>query len=154
MKQLEQPAGYGSGPDHRPLARTIRAGEQRHLRRVNTMEGTRIVKIESGRLDGVRPRKAGSNARRGDHGIAVPIPIVRLTTSDGATGFGRGRATREQAEALVGQNLSEAFVAATGAADAWLPAEYPLWDLAAKRSGRPVFRLAAQIAGRALPSGP
>src|SRR5688500_20219829 len=32
--------------------------------------------------------------------------------------------------------------------------DYPLWDLAAKRAGLPVYALAARAAGRTLPAGP
>ena len=117
----------------------------------------RIVKIESARLEGVRPRKAGCNARLGEHGSAVRPPVVRITTDDGATGFGVSRATREAAVALLGAPLDVAFSAAAGSAGAsgdWVGLEYPLWDLAAKRAGKPVFRYVAGLVGRQLPDGP
>src|SRR6266542_1460524 len=43
----------------------------------------RIVSVEWARLEGRRPRNAGSNARLGEHGIAVRVPILRITTADG-----------------------------------------------------------------------
>jgi L-rhamnonate dehydratase len=111
------------------------------------MESPRIVRIEQGTLEGTRPRHAGSNARLGDHGLTIRVPIVRLTTEDGATGFGRSRAAREALEPLLGERLSAAFALERGATDRWLACEYPLWDLAGQREGRPVYALAAQIAG-------
>ena len=51
------------------------------------MGDTRIVRIEQGTLESRRPRHAGSNARLGDHGIAIQLSLVRLTDEEGATGF-------------------------------------------------------------------
>ncbi len=113
------------------------------------MKNPRIVRIEQGTLAGQRPRYAGSNARLGDHGLAVNVPIVRVTTEDGATGFGRSRATREALTGLLGDRLGDAFQAERGATARWLACEYPLWDLAGHRAGQPVYRLAAAIVGRA-----
>ena len=117
------------------------------------MENPRIVRIEVGYLEGRRPRHAGSNARLGPHGVTVRVPIARLTAEDGSTGFGACRVTREQAAALVGARLGDAFSPERGAADAWLPCEYPLWDLVGQRAGLPVYALAAAMAG-ASPARP
>lgn len=111
------------------------------------MDNPCITRIEWGRLTGQRPRKAGSNARLGDHGSAVAVPIARLTTEDGTSGFGACRATPEQLGALLGVRLGDTFSPDRGVADAWLSCEYPLWDLAAGRAGVPVYALAAAIAG-------
>src|SRR5262245_41331546 len=62
-----------------------------------TMDNQRIVAVEWARLQGRRPRKAGSNARLGEHGIAIRIPILRVTTADGARGFGACHAGPEHA---------------------------------------------------------
>ena len=62
-----------------------------------------------GVLEGQRPRHAGSNARLGDHGLTVRVPLARLTTDDGAQGFGAFRGSRDDAAALLGTPLSEAF---------------------------------------------
>ena len=121
------------------------------------MSEARIVTIEAGRLEGVRPRAAGRNARIGEHGIAVRPPIVRLVADDGSTGFGVSRVTREGAQQLLGTPLSSAFSQAAevaGATTEWIGLEYPLWDLVAKRAGQPVFRLAAQLTQRRLEPGP
>ena len=60
------------------------------------MAADTIVAVEYGTLSGERPRAAGSNARLGSHGRVIRLPLLRLTTSDGATGFGHCSATREQ----------------------------------------------------------
>ena len=73
------------------------------------MADSRIVRIEWGQLEGRRPRHAGCNARLGEHGIVVRPAIARITTDDGATGWGASRIAREQAAKLVGSRLSDVF---------------------------------------------
>lgn len=114
----------------------------------------RIVGIEWARLEGQRPRLAGANARLGDHGRTVQPPIARLTTDDGASGFGWSRVTREQAAALLGRTVTDAFDDERGVAADWRVLEYPLWDLAARRAACPVYHLAAAMAGVDLRPSP
>lgn len=118
------------------------------------MNDPRIVRIEIGALEGQRPRPAGSNARLGPHGRLVRLPIARVTTADGWTGFGRCSARREQLAPLVGMRLRAAFLPGDGPADAWRACEFPLWDLAAKRAGLPVYALAATMTGAAVEGSP
>lgn len=92
-----------------------------------------IERIEYGVLEGQRPRPAGSNARLGPHGSAVRVPIVRLTTSDGASGFGISRLPRTAAERLLGTTVDSI-------ADR-RPIDLPLWDLAGVQANQPVHRL-------------
>ncbi len=113
------------------------------------MENARIVRIEFGALEGRRPRNAGSNARRGEHGITVRVPLARLTTDDGAQGFGIFRGSREEATALLGTPLAEAFHMEQGVDARWLAWDCPLWDLIAKCVGQPVYALAAAVNGQA-----
>ena len=115
------------------------------------MENPRIVRIEFGVLEGRRPRNAGSNARRGEHGITVRVPIARLTTDDGVQGFGVYRGTREAANDLLGVPLAETFALDRGVTDGWLAWDYPLWDLMAKRANMPVYQLAATVNGTQPP---
>ena len=120
------------------------------------MEGDTIVRVDWARLEGRRPRKAGSNARLGEHGDIVRPPVARLTTADGVTGFGPARLTPEQASALLGLRVADllgptgvaaAFVPSPAAGEAWLSAEFPLLDLAGRRAGQTVYRLAASLVG-------
>ncbi len=112
------------------------------------MDNARIVRIEFGTLEGQRPRHAGRNARIGDHGLTVRVPLARLTTDDGAQGFGAFRGSREDATALLGTSLAQAFSAGSGTAARWLAWDYPLWDLMAKCAGQPVYALAAAVNGQ------
>jgi L-rhamnonate dehydratase len=114
------------------------------------MDNPRIVKIEWARLEGKRPRHAGSNARLGEHGLAVRPPVARVTLDDGTTGIGVSRASREQLEPLLGTPLSDAFSPQRGPVERFLPLEYPLWDLAGKRAGRPVYALVAGMRGKTV----
>lgn len=109
------------------------------------MIDARITRIEWARLEGRRPRSAGSNARLGDHGIHVRPGVARVTMEDGASGFGSAWLSREQAESLAGARLSALFDAATGVLPAGRSLEYPLWDLVGRRTGKPVHALAAGV---------
>lgn len=114
---------------------------------------TVIERVEWGVLAGKRPRRAGCNARLGEHGDAVRLPIVRLTTRDGASGFGFcWKMDAEQAERLPGQPLANLFSEQSGLLQAeWRPVETALWDLAGQRTGLPVYALAANMAQRPTP---
>ncbi|MCA1667047.1 MAG: mandelate racemase [Thermomicrobia bacterium] len=103
------------------------------------MEKARIVRIECGVLEGQRPRHAGMNARIGDHGLIVRLPLARLS----AQGFGHFRGNREDAATFLGTPLSEAFSAERGTDARWRAWDYSLWDLMAQRAGVPVYALAA-----------
>lgn len=116
------------------------------------MDTSTIVSVAWGRLAGQRPRKAGSNARLGEHGSSVSVSLARITTEEGASGFGVCRAGRERATALIGQPLTALFTPQEGVSAAWLDFEYPLWDLAGKRAGKPVYRLAAERAETTVPT--
>jgi L-rhamnonate dehydratase len=103
--------------------------------------GVRIDRIEFGVFEGRRPRPAGSNARLGTHGALVRVPLVRLTTDDGASGFGVSRLPREAAARLHCTPLDEVFSQAGGTVPEWREVDLPLWDLAGNRAGRPVHTL-------------
>jgi L-alanine-DL-glutamate epimerase-like enolase superfamily enzyme len=109
---------------------------------------TTITAIEWAPLVGTRPRSAGCNARLGEHGVNVRVPVARLSTADGSSGFGYAQLTLEQASGILGQRLETLFSPGSGATDAALAIDFPLWDLMARRGGRPVYALAAELAGR------
>ena len=115
-------------------------------------DSARVVRVEWARLEGRRPRHAGSNARLGPHGQTVRPPLARLTLDDGSSGFGRCAASRAEAAALLGRPFDELFSPQSGALPAGAAFDYPLWDLAGRRAGAPVYALAARLAGRAAPA--
>lgn len=115
------------------------------------MTADRIASVEWGLLEGRRPRLAGSNARLGAHGGTVRVSLARITTANGASGFGVCWAARERAAELLGQPMSALFTEGKGVGDPWLAFDYPLWDLAGKLAGRPVYALAAEAAGLPVP---
>ena len=114
------------------------------------MAAVHIVKVEWAELEGSRPRAAGCNARLGVHGQSVRVPLARLSTDDGAMGFGYCQANEAQLRGVLGQPLDVLFDAQAGATPAGRPFDYPLWDLMAKRAGMPVYRLAASMAGKVV----
>ena len=105
------------------------------------MENARIARIESATLLGMRPREAGNNARLNIHGIEVHFKVLRLTSSDGASGFGLCFASREEAQPLLGEDISRLLTDDGRIADAALAFDCPLWDLAGKLRGKPVYAL-------------
>ena len=116
------------------------------------MENPRITSIEWGILIGQRPRTAGCNARLPVHGPTMRDPVARITTEDGASGFGWSRITQAQAEALIGKQISELITIESGVNDTGRPIEFPLWDLLGQRTGKPVYALAAEHYGISIPT--
>ena len=113
------------------------------------MRGARIASIEWGTLMGRRPRLAGYNARKkDDHGWEAPVPLARITSADGATGFGLSNLTRRQAELFLGSPLNDLITAENGVDQKAFAIEGPLWDLLGQRTGRPVYQILADRAGK------
>lgn len=104
----------------------------------------RIERIELGILEGTRPRPAGKNARLDEHGSTIRLPIARITTTDGATGFGVTRASREHLSLLAGLALDDAYHPGHGVTTTGLPLEFPIWDLVAKQQHKPVYQVIAR----------
>lgn len=110
-----------------------------------------ICTAEWAALEGRRPRSAGSNARLGMHGDRVRVPLLRLTTQEGLSGFGFSWAGQAQAQTLLGKRLADCFAEDGGVREALLPMEFALWDLAGQAAGLPVYALAAGVNGRPVP---
>ena len=115
----------------------------------------RISRIERIELRSPRPRDVGYNARSGAHGTVVQDPVVRVHTASGAVGVGWARLQRDEAEALVGRRLGELFRLPTGtlpagSLEAGAAIDLPLWDLAARLQGVPLYRLLGARGNRAV----
>jgi len=67
--------------------------------------------------------------------------VVRLHTSGGAVGVGWSHLSAPQAQALIGVRLEELFRLPDGCTREGLPIDLPLWDLAARMSGLPLYQL-------------
>jgi L-rhamnonate dehydratase len=115
------------------------------------MNNPKITRIEWGRLDAKRPRSAGANARLGVHGDHVVLPLVRLTTDTGVSGFGFSWAGPDSANALLGMSLDALFSEAEGVLEAGRAYEFPLWDLIGQIQNKPVYALAAAVNGQPVP---
>ena len=116
------------------------------------MNSTTITAIEWGTLVGRRPRTAGCNSRIALHGQDVQVPLARITTADGSSGCGPCRPfTQSEAANFFGERLDDLISLEQGVAQWAGPLECPLWDLLGQRAGRPVYRLLAERAGKAIP---
>ena len=91
------------------------------------MENPLIDRIEYGTLVGKRPRLAGNNSRIPVHGLEVELPLIRLTTADGASGFGTGRADAETAQALLGRRFRDLLRPEGRVGGDSGAFEFPLW---------------------------
>ena len=107
------------------------------------MDNTRIVKIEAATLVGQHARSAGANSRLNIHGLNVPVPLLRLTTEDGASGFGPGRVGKDIAETMLGTPLSDLLTTEARVRTDSGEFEYPLWDLLGVMRQAPVYELVA-----------
>ena len=104
------------------------------------VQGDRIIRLEWAVLEGRRPFALGRNARLPPHGVAVTVPLCRLTTEDGLVGVGLSRVDVDVAHEALGRPFHQMF-SERGTGDRWLSLDYPLWDLAARRAGVPAYRL-------------
>ena len=103
---------------------------------------SKIIRIEAATLTGKRPRQAGCNARISVHGLDVAVPLLRLTTGDGASGFGLAQVTEERAANWLGASLPD-LISPVGVSAGSRAIEFPLWDLLGQRMNQPVYRLLA-----------
>ena len=104
-------------------------------------DNIKITKIEAGSLAGRRSRVIGRNSHLPVHGQEVQEPIVQLHTDAGVAGWAWSRATEEDANRLVGKNLSDVFDPQRGTKDEFLAFDFPLWDLAGRLLEKPVYEL-------------
>ena len=119
------------------------------------MNNAKIAAIEWGTLVGQRPRQAGCNSRGPVHGNEVQVPLARITTTDGMSGFGASRPlSQQQAHAFLGERVEDLIDAGRGVAPRAASLEFPLWDLQGQRTGRPVYQLLAESAGKTVSEPP
>ncbi len=119
------------------------------------MTSAAISAIEWGTLVGQRPRQAGCNSRLAVHGNDVQVPLARITASDGTSAFGACRPiTQKEAHAFLGQRVDDLITIASGVDPRAASLEFPLWDLLGQITGRPVYSLLAESAGKTLSQPP
>ena len=101
----------------------------------------RIVRIEKVMLKSPRPRFVGVNSKGGPIGDMVTDHVLRIHTDSGAIGVGWSRINRKQAEQFLGKQLNELFALPNGCLEAGESIDLPLWDLVAKLSDLPLYKL-------------
>ena len=111
----------------------------------------KIVKLESATLIGQRPRIAGRNSRIDVHGLEVALPLLRLTTDEGGSGFGRCRIDEAGARAFLGADVNDLINPVDGVVESAAAIEFPLWDALGVSRGEPVYRLVSRDESLAEP---
>ncbi len=101
----------------------------------------RIVRIEKVMLKSPRPRFVGVNSKGGPIGDMVTDHVIRIHTESGAVGVGWSRINPKQAEQFLGKQLNELFALPKGCLEAGESIDLPLWDLVAKLSDMPLYKL-------------
>ncbi|WP_410514019.1 enolase C-terminal domain-like protein [Paenibacillus sp. BR2-3] len=107
---------------------------------LGTEHGLCIDQIERGCLRGERWRDIGCNARKGWHGKAVPLDLVRITIG-GITGFGWSTLSRTQAQSMIGTKVQDIFTSGMRVRPKYHGIEYPLLDWLGHWTGKPVYSL-------------
>jgi len=77
----------------------------------------------------------------GDQRSTLFDPVVRIHTDSGAVGVGWSSLEREEAEGLIGKPLGHLFQLPAGCLPPGRIVDPPLWDLVAKLSDQPLYRL-------------
>ncbi len=102
----------------------------------------RITRIVGFDLRGRRPKFVGKNSKKGDHGGYGGDPMARLFTNAGLEGLGRCGAREETLADLLGKNPLDFFKPQEPAFRSPLGLDsMPLWDLAGRALGKPVYEL-------------
>ena len=117
---------------------------------MNEISGERITRIERIGVHSPRPRDIGFNSRKGAHGTVVHDLVVRVHTASEVIGVGWSRLERTEAESLVGRPLRELFRLPDGSLADGAVIDLPLWDLAAKLEGVPLYGLLGGRGSRAV----
>lgn len=82
------------------------------------------------------------------HGDTVRVSLTRITTNDGAQGFGACWLNEERAKTLIAQPLEKLFSGWQGVIENGQRLEFPLWDLVGKIENKPVWKLAEKLNGK------
>jgi len=101
----------------------------------------RITRIVGFDLTSRRPKMIGKNSRLDVHGDAATDRMIRMYTNAGIEGIGNCRAEKAELSSLLGKPLYEFYDPSAPRMSALGNGTMPLWDLAGKALGRPVYEL-------------
>ena len=122
---------YCAAAIYAPLARAAEAAPD-----------LKITRIVGFRLPSKRNKVAGKNARLGVHGDRTTDRMVRIYTTAGIEGLGNCRTTEKEAARLLGRSPLDFFRSQERRMRSPFGAgSMPLWDLAGKILGKPVYEL-------------
>lgn len=113
----------------------------------------RITRIVGFDLTTNRIKFAGKNSRLDDHGDKGHDRMVRIYTDAGIEGIGSCRAGKEVLQSLLGLDPMSCYIADERRMVGPLgPETMPLWDLAGKIHGKPVYELLGGKGPELVPS--
>jgi L-alanine-DL-glutamate epimerase-like enolase superfamily enzyme len=101
----------------------------------------RITRVVGFDVTSLRPKFVGKNSYLDDHGDRATDRMVRISTSAGIEGLGNCRAEEAEVRKLLGKSLGELYDTSTPRMTALGNGTMPLWDLAGKVLGKPVYEL-------------
>ena len=105
----------------------------------------RVVEIRSLTAPARRSRGLGANARRGPRAGSFHVSLVSVTTDTGEVGLGPGHIGPAVAVSSLGESVGDLLRKFAEPGDVRF--DLPLWDLAGRIVGVPVFDLLAQVMG-------
>lgn len=107
----------------------------------SALDDHRLATVESRTVRDRYPRFVGRNANGSPSGRGGSFRLRVLTTDQGATGWAMSWWPDENVPDLIGRKLSDLFDVDTGPADDAITLELPLYDLAARILGMPVYEM-------------
>jgi L-alanine-DL-glutamate epimerase-like enolase superfamily enzyme len=120
-----------------PLAPALPTGAEDELRRHT------IARITGFRHCAPRPKLVGKNSHLDIHGDSTGDDILIFETSQGATGFGSGRLTKETAQKILGFTLAQLWDPQSGSIGPLGRFDHALFDLVSKVLDVPAWKLLA-----------
>jgi L-alanine-DL-glutamate epimerase-like enolase superfamily enzyme len=99
-----------------------------------------ILEISYAYVPFTRPRKAGCNARLGEHGKDGRAPILRIKIGD-SYGFGWSYATHDEAKKFISSKVSDFFAADGLISDQFKPIEFAILDWIGNVTNKPVYEM-------------
>jgi D-galactarolactone cycloisomerase len=115
------------------------------------LEGHRLIRIDSQRVQDRFPRYVGRNATGKPQAYGAGTQFRVLTTDQGAQGWGTSHLPEEQLQPLLSRRIADLIDPAAGVFEHARGLDQPLHDLAGRILGMPVYRMLGASGSRQVP---